>query len=124
MKYVLVTICVILLCLHPRPGAAQDETMVLKIIETGALRRPPVTFPHLTHEEQISCQRCHHDYDKFGASEDAEGQKCDQCHKTGPSENPLPITKAFHRQCKGCHKRASDKGYTPGPVMCGQCHRR
>lgn len=124
MKHILLAICSILVCFSPYPIDAQDETMVLKIIASGALRRPPVRFPHLSHEEQISCRRCHHDYDEFGASEDAEGQKCDQCHQIVPSDNPLALTKAFHRQCKRCHEQASDKGYNPGPVMCGQCHRR
>jgi ribosomal protein S27E len=38
-------------------------------------------------------------------------------------DNPVPLTRAFHLQCKGCHRTQTAAGRGPLPVMCGQCHR-
>ncbi len=124
MKYLLYAIGLILFFSGLFPATAQDEMMILEVLKSDALRRPPVRFPHLIHEEKISCQRCHHDYDEFGASDEAEEQKCTQCHQIKASDNPLSLTKAFHLQCIRCHEQATSRGYTKGPVMCGQCHQR
>ena len=124
MKYLLYAICLILFFSGLFSATAQDEMMILEALKSDALRRPPVRFPHLTHEEKISCQRCHHQYDEFGVREESEELTCAPCHQNKGSDNPLSLIKAFHLQCKGCHEQAADKGYIQGPVMCGQCHQR
>ncbi len=124
MKYLLYAICLIVFFFRFFPAAAQDDIMMLEVLKSDALRRPPVRFPHLTHEEKISCQRCHHDYDEFGVIEEAEELTCTPCHQIKSSDNLFSLRKALHLQCKGCHERATVKGYTRGPVMCGQCHQR
>jgi len=49
--------------------------------------------------------------------ESSEDQRCSDCHELARSGNKPALMKAFHANCKGCHK-AQKKG----PLMCGQCH--
>jgi len=88
-------------------------------------QRPPSVFKHEEHNElaQIeSCKVCHHVYDDDGnllEDESSEDQSCSECHELEASGNKLGLMKAFHMNCKGCHKQKKK-----GPVMCGQCHVR
>lgn len=66
-----------------------------------------ITFPHAEHQAKISdCNTCHHMGPEKG--------KCTGCHGAG-GKAPMAM-KAFHDQCKGCHKDAN------GPMKCHQCH--
>ena len=88
-------------------------------------QRPPTVFNHDEHNElaQIEeCNECHHIYDEKGQrveDESSEDQSCSDCHELEASGRKPALMKAFHMNCKGCHK---EKG--KGPVMCGQCHVR
>ena len=88
-------------------------------------QRPPAVFNHDEHNElaQIEeCNECHHIYDEEGKrveDESSEDQSCSDCHELEVSDRKPALMKAFHINCKGCHK---EKG--KGPVMCGQCHVR
>ena len=86
-------------------------------------RRPPSVFRHDEHNELAeieTCSVCHHVYDDQGQlveDESSEDQLCSACHELERSDNKPGLMKAFHINCKGCHK-AQKKG----PLMCGQCH--
>ena len=86
-------------------------------------RRPPAVFRHDEHNElaQIDeCYICHHVYDDNGLlveDESSEDQRCSDCHKLKVSGGKPTLMKAFHLNCKGCHKARKE-----GPTMCGQCH--
>jgi hypothetical protein len=88
-------------------------------------QRPPTVFNHEEHNERAEieeCNECHHVYDDEGKlveDESSEDQFCSDCHELEASGKKLALMKAFHTNCKGCHK---EKGN--GPVMCGQCHVR
>jgi hypothetical protein len=88
-------------------------------------RRPPAVFRHDAHNElaQIEeCSVCHHVYDEIGRlveDESSEDQRCSDCHELKTSGGQPALMKAFHTNCKGCHKANKN-----GPVMCGQCHVR
>ncbi len=108
-------------------GAAwsQDEVMVLDSKDLGPHQRPLVTFDHEAHTQNLECQRCHHDYDKYLNNQFEDGAPCAKCHRprvTG--KNRVSLLMAFHRRCKGCHAALRERGIPAGPVMCGQCHRR
>ncbi|SHI81677.1 Class III cytochrome C family protein [Malonomonas rubra DSM 5091] len=64
-----------------------------------------VTFDHAKHQGLTDCATCHHTGD-FAA--------CKSCHDVKP-EAPKS-KKAYHDQCKGCHKKES------GPTKCKGCH--
>jgi hypothetical protein len=115
------SIMFLLIILVARTGASQEEIITLNLNESAKSTRPLVLFPHEQHADDIVCTRCHHDFDEFGANigNEDEGQSCSECH-TNEASNPIPLLKAFHLQCKGCHMRKTNTG----PVMCGQCHIR
>ena len=91
----------------------------------------PVKLSHTKHgtEYKVQCKECHHVY-KDGKNLWEEGQKvqkCSECHnvyKLGkdlkdatPEETKLSLFKAYHDNCKGCHKKQSK-----GPFKCNECH--
>ena len=86
-------------------------------------RRPPVVFRHDEHNELAEieeCYVCHHVYDETGKlveDESSEDQSCADCHELARSGNKPALMKAYHANCKGCHKQKKR-----GPLMCGQCH--
>ncbi len=88
-------------------------------------RRPPAVFRHDAHNElaQIEeCSVCHHLYDENGQlveDESSEDQRCSDCHEIAEAGPKPSLMKAFHTNCKGCHKQKKK-----GPTMCGQCHVR
>lgn len=107
------------------PTYAQEEVITLNSDELGAHKRPSVRFAHEKHAEDIGCSACHHDYDVYGTntSED-DGQRCAECHTDTAQANPVPLMRAFHLQCKGCHQKLVDKDEASGPLLCGKCHIR
>ena len=88
-------------------------------------RRPPAVFHHDVHNELAgieTCYVCHHVYDENGnlaEDESSEGQSCSDCHELARAGRKPALMKAFHANCKGCHKQKKK-----GPLMCGQCHVR
>ena len=104
---------------------AQEEIITLNSPELGSHKRALVRFAHDQHAENIGCNACHHDYDDYGVNtNEDEGQRCNECHTKAAQSNPIPLMRAFHLQCKGCHQNQVDKGQSAGPLMCGQCHVR
>ena len=91
----------------------------------------PTTLSHKKHatEYKVQCKDCHHVYED-GKNVWEEGkavQKCSECHnvyKLGKDlreateeEKKLSLFKAYHDNCKGCHKKEQK-----GPVKCTECH--
>ena len=91
----------------------------------------PTPLSHKKHanEYKIQCKECHHVYEdgKNVWEEGQEVQKCSECHnvyKLGKDlreateeEKKLSLFKAYHDNCKGCHKKEQK-----GPVKCTECH--
>jgi hypothetical protein len=108
------------------PGVfAQEEEIRMDSGELGRHQRPPVVFPHEKHSEKMECMRCHHNYDEFGSNrgEEGEEQRCAECHTATPAKNPIPLMKAFHLQCKGCHEKMARTDRFNPPRTCGGCHK-
>jgi hypothetical protein len=93
-------------------------------------QRPAAVFDHDEHNEKAGieeCNVCHHVYrdGKKIADESSEGQECSECHRLKAYEgNAIPLMKAYHDLCIGCHKRTKARGGKRGPVTCGECHVR
>jgi hypothetical protein len=68
----------------------------------------------LSHEKHsaLKCQDCHHTLEEGQESP----QKCGECHNEGAD---VGRKKAFHDNCKGCHKKMAQ-----GPTKCKECHQK
>jgi predicted CXXCH cytochrome family protein len=91
-------------------------------------RKGPVEFTHKKHVYQYKavCWNCHHEY-KDGQNvwvPWGETKRCNQCHDPKSKEhNKIMLQKAYHYQCKGCHKDLAKKMMKTGPYRkCGGCH--
>lgn len=124
MKHAIGIIIGLGLLMSAAAGTAQDEIITLGLGEATPHQRPQVVFPHEQHAEAIVCMRCHHDFDEFGTNIGGDEQACAECHGATAGDNPIPLTKAFHLQCKSCHEDVARGGGRDLPVMCGQCHIR
>ncbi len=120
-KYLL---AVLLLVLFVPPVLSQEAVMILNHREVGAQGRPPVRFDHERHAGKFECARCHHDFDEHLNNRGGEdkAQPCANCHAQNTRQGVIPLTEAFHAQCKQCHERTGSERKTGGPVMCGECH--
>jgi len=104
---------------------SQEDMQVVSAAAFVKPRRPPAVFRHDAHNESAmveECYGCHHVFDENGdlvEDESSEDQSCSECHDLERSGNKPDLMKAFHANCKGCHKEQKK-----GPVICGQCHVR
>ena len=104
-------------------GHSQEDMRYVSADPFVKPRRPPAVFQHDEHNEMAGieeCYVCHHVYDENGKlveDESSEDQPCSDCHELVRSGNKPALMKAFHANCKGCHKENKK-----GPLMCGQCH--
>jgi hypothetical protein len=64
-----------------------------------------VSFDHDKHKGLGECSVCHHTGDQVG---------CKTCH--GVDAKAPNAKKAYHKQCKDCHKEQG------GPTKCKGCH--
>ena len=106
-------------------GHSQEDMRYVSADPFVKPRRPPAVFQHDEHNELAGieeCYVCHHVYDENGKrveDESSEDQSCSECHELARSGHKPALMKAFHTNCKGCHKEQKK-----GPLMCGQCHVR
>ena len=102
---------------------SQEDMMVVNSDAFDNPQRPPSMFRHDEHNERAEieeCNECHHVYNDDGKlveDESSEDQRCSDCHELERSGRKPALMKAFHANCKGCHKEQKK-----GPLMCGQCH--
>jgi hypothetical protein len=125
-KKILFSTIVLAACLSFLISAHPQEDM--QVVGADAFlkpRRPPAVFRHDAHNEAAgieACYVCHHVYDESGNladDESSEDQSCSDCHELTRSGKKPALMKAYHVNCKGCHKKNKK-----GPLMCGQCHVR
>ena len=102
-------------------GQPPDEVMI-ENEGYAADKKGPVPLSHKKHAEeyQAACTDCHHEY-ADGENVWKQGdpvKKCADCHNPVKEEaEGLDLKKAFHDNCKGCHKKMGK-----GPVKCKECH--
>jgi len=67
-----------------------------------------VVFNHQAHADNLNdCLICHHN---------GEPISCYKCHT---DDTKITAKKAFHLNCKGCHKKIKQ-----GPTKCSACHQK
>jgi hypothetical protein len=103
---------------------SQDDITTVNDSAFSAHMRPPVSFPHDTHNETAEieeCGACHHLYEDEKLVEDdtSEGMECSECHGPDGDGYPMDLVARYHNRCKGCHMEKK-----AGPVMCAECHTR
>ena len=94
-------------------------------------RKGPVPFEHEVHlgDYEIACDQCHHDYED-GENVWEEGdpvQKCASCHDPIKNQGDVKnLRLAFHKNCKGCHKRLKKEGVSDDAPFrkCSGCHEK
>ncbi len=122
-RYIAITaVCISLFGSMAAFSQEDIRTVADSAFDVRRIMRPPVRFLHDGHNEKAQigdCNVCHHEYDEKGQKTDnsTEGTECSECHKPESPENTLPLIRAYHLQCKGCHEQSG-----AGPVMCGECH--
>lgn len=88
---------------------SKDDTIVTTPTEVKYTPKyGTVTFNHTKHQSRADCVSCHHT---------GTNTQCKSCH--GVEENTPTAKKAFHNQCKGCHKERK-----LGPKSCKECHKK
>lgn len=108
----------------PAAAHAQEDMIVIDNGDFENPKRPPVVFVHDQHNELAAieeCNVCHHLYEdgKLREDESSEDQGCVDCHEMQDVDRKPGLMKAFHTNCKSCHREKKK-----GPLMCGQCHVR
>ena len=111
--------------------AQEDEYILGDTDVFGMLRRPPVSFSHAIHSENLTdagCGICHHNPDgKTGKLIYIEGEElsCKECHNLQKENHKPALREAYHGSCTVCH-RDLIKTNKPkaGPTTCGGCHEK
>ncbi len=127
MKRILIlTLSALVLMFSALVAYSQQDYVTLDDVGFEKAQRPAAWFDHDDHNEKAGleeeCALCHHVYDGKTLVEDesSEESACSDCHSLKKtSENGVPLRKAFHSRCKGCHYTVKK-----GPVLCGECHRK
>jgi hypothetical protein len=113
---------------HKAPGEAADPALMgpddMLVLTGGRNKAAPVPFNHFTHASgagyKIGCDKCHHT---------GGDTACRDCHLSlatmDERGDTIPREKrAFHVQCKGCHKALKqNQPDTKAPTTCKECHR-
>ena len=111
-------------------GTIDLDTIILDNKGYKKDRKGPVEFSHKKHAQsyRILCWECHHEYK--GKNNVwvpwAKTKKCRECHDPMNKEiNEIKLQKAFHNQCKGCHKALAKEDKKTGAYQkCGGCHKK
>ncbi len=126
------TIAVLVVVLSTCIAYADDQVKEAEVNEVITIRssgfrnkKPIKEFGHKIHQGKIGCDKCHHGLNATGES--LWGRyivyKCDTCHDDGVANRKFNTPKkAFHANCKACHK--SMKGVEGSSVKgaCKECH--
>jgi hypothetical protein len=110
------------------PGPAD---IVLKSSDSS--KKPPSVFPHLKHQESITCGECHHamvDGKKAPYTEGMAIEKCESCHNSetlgGKKEGKYELDTfkgAAHGNCLECHKKIAKEDSSQKKLKsCKTCH--
>lgn len=97
------------------------------IIKSSAFKgkKPLKEFNHLKHQSVVGCDKCHHGLNATGRS--IWGNyiiyRCDVCHDGGVEAKGVNTPKkAFHVNCKTCHKAQKKIKGAKVKGSCKECH--
>ncbi len=109
------------------------EDILLKSSDSS--KKPPSVFPHIKHQESITCGECHHamvDGKQAPYTEGMEIQKCEACHNGdvlgGKKEGKYELDTfkgAGHGNCLECHKKIAKEDSSQKKLKsCKTCHQK
>lgn len=110
---------------------ASGEVSDVIVINDSIFKSPkqgPVNFTHLKHtvDHKLQCTQCHHGDGGKGSNTWKEGDPvklCSACHGLKKDGKKEKLEKAFHDNCKTCHKDYNKAQGTKGaPTACKDCH--
>ena len=90
-------------------------------------KKKPVKLSHKKHAEEyeIACDSCHHVYQE-GENTWKQGdpvEKCAACHDPVEDQgNVIRLQRAFHKNCRDCHKQVALEGREAPYKKCTDCH--
>jgi len=127
-------VCLVLLALCLPTSAQETEIPEELLLDHHVYKRDrkgPVEFSHGDHAEayEVECTECHHVY-KNGKNVWKEGDpvaNCGDCHDPLKNNGKVKnLRLAFHKNCKGCHKRLVKEGIVENAPYrrCSDCHER
>jgi len=74
-----------------------------------------IQYPHKKHADAVkNCKECHHTW-----KEGENVKKCVECHT---KDSKITAYKAFHDNCRNCHRDLKKAGKAAGPTICTKCH--
>ena len=130
LGFAVLTVCLLLAgaTLTVAQGPEAPDDIAIENEGYTADKKEPVPLSHKKHAEdyQVACADCHHDY-VDGENVWKQGdpvKKCVECHHPVKEEaEGIDLKKAFHDNCKKCHKQAVLDGKTNAPdKKCTGCH--
>ena len=130
LGFAVLTVCLLFTYATFTVAQGPEAPDVITIENEGyeADKKEPVTLHHKKHAEdyQVACTDCHHEYSD-GNNVWKQGdavKKCAECHNPDKEEaEGIDLKKAFHDNCKDCHKEAVAAGKTNAPdKKCTECH--
>jgi hypothetical protein len=132
LGFAILTVCLLLAgaTLTVAQGPEAPDEVAIESEGYKMDKKGPVPLSHKKHAEeyQAACTDCHHEYadgENVWKQGDAV-KKCADCHNPVNEEaEGLDLKKAFHDNCKGCHKQAVADGNTNAPdKKCTGCHKK
>ncbi len=102
------------------PAADAPDTVEIHSSVYTKYKQGPVEFSHKEHSEtyKVKCAQCHHTW-----KEGEPVKKCEDCHKEKKEGKTPKLEKAFHDNCKDCHKAYNKaQGSKDAPTACKDCH--
>jgi len=91
-------------------------------------KQGPVSFTHMKHsvDYKLKCTDCHHGDTGSANNTWKEGdpvKKCSACHGLKKEGKVDKLEKAFHDNCRTCHKDYNTaQGTKAAPTVCKDCH--
>jgi hypothetical protein len=101
------------------PAKKQNKFIIARTEVFGKLERPGVFFDHGLHagkHEFDGCSTCH-ERDEAGQLSFSGFVEIDMKGKDS-------VRDAYHDKCIGCHRKLLQENKKPGPIKCGNCHRK
>jgi hypothetical protein len=81
---------------------------------TDKYQGAPINHKKHADESVNDCTKCHHTY--------KEGEKVKKCVDCHTKDSKIPAKKAFHDNCRNCHRKYKKEGKPTGPTVCTKCH--
>ncbi|MBN2034101.1 MAG: cytochrome c3 family protein [Deltaproteobacteria bacterium] len=109
--------------------SSNSDVIIINNDDYKSKRRGPVTFTHLKHAKEygVSCWECHHEFeDNLNIWVPwSDTGRCADCHDPKGDEEMVGLQKAYHANCRDCHRVLDKQNKKTGPARgCFGCHEK